>query len=384
MAGRSATLAVAALALLAVAAIVLAPRRRVTMVEASPAAAAAVNVDTWVSDVEPFPHPPMVTVSPLIGILTQPLGGETNSKKNSNASHPGNTTSYIAASYVKFVEMAGGRAVPIFHDAPDWDIERRFRAVNGIIFPGGDASLEENSTFFQTGKKLLEMAMTANDAGDYFPIQATCLGYELLVTAISQNHTLFENFHAEDDPAPLIFLDQAANSRFFSHVPSYMLPELSGLPLAMENHELGVTPETFYSTPSLAEFFRPLSVSVDLENKTYISTVEARNYPITGTQWHPEKNAFEFGLDKIPHTLAAIKLTQAVANYFVSDARRSSHKPKDEVELNDLLVYNYPIIYTGRKPGSFFQMYHFNGTSPWNMVNGTIELTSCGESLAYL
>jgi gamma-glutamyl hydrolase len=39
--------------------------------------------------------------------------------------------SYIAASYVKFVESGGARAVPILYDAPPDEVKRIFRAVNG-------------------------------------------------------------------------------------------------------------------------------------------------------------------------------------------------------------------------------------------------------------
>lgn len=54
---------------------------------------------------------------PLIGILTQrddPARGK---------------DSYIASSYVKFVESAGARAVPIFCDMPREEVERRWVVV---------------------------------------------------------------------------------------------------------------------------------------------------------------------------------------------------------------------------------------------------------------
>ena len=49
----------------------------------------------------------------LIGILSQ----------NSDPSPRGE--SYIAASYVKFVEAAGARVVPFLHDLPKHEIRRR-------------------------------------------------------------------------------------------------------------------------------------------------------------------------------------------------------------------------------------------------------------------
>lgn len=45
--------------------------------------------------------------------------------------------SYIAASYIKFLESAGARAVPILYDAPPEEVERIFRSVNGFLIPGG-------------------------------------------------------------------------------------------------------------------------------------------------------------------------------------------------------------------------------------------------------
>ena len=40
--------------------------------------------------------------------------------------------------------------------------------------------------------------------------------------------------------------------------------------------------------------------------------MESKRYPYTATQWHPEKNAYEWG-DKlhIPHSRGAIEVTHA-------------------------------------------------------------------------
>ncbi|ONM34462.1 hypothetical protein ZEAMMB73_Zm00001d042075 [Zea mays] len=42
--------------------------------------------------------------------------------------------------------------------------------------------------------------------------------------------------------------------------------------------------------------------------KVYVSTVQANNYPITCTQWHPEKAIFEWRKPMIPHNEDAIQL----------------------------------------------------------------------------
>lgn len=53
-------------------------------------------------------EPAAVNDAPIIGILSQEISYHLNSK------WPGEFKSYIAASYVKFIEGGGGRVVPIW------------------------------------------------------------------------------------------------------------------------------------------------------------------------------------------------------------------------------------------------------------------------------
>jgi hypothetical protein len=59
---------------------------------------------------------------PLIGIMTQPC-----------TTCPGK--SYIAAGFVKWIEAAGARAVPVRFYATDQELARLFKSINGLIFP---------------------------------------------------------------------------------------------------------------------------------------------------------------------------------------------------------------------------------------------------------
>ena len=53
-------------------------------------------------------NPASVNDAPIVGVLAQELGHHLNSK------WPGAYSSYIAASYIKFIEGGGARAVPIW------------------------------------------------------------------------------------------------------------------------------------------------------------------------------------------------------------------------------------------------------------------------------
>merc|ERR1719288_616609 len=51
-------------------------------------------------------------------------------------------TSYIAASYVKFVESGGARVVPVMINQPEEYYRTIFKSTNGLLIPGGDVSLD--------------------------------------------------------------------------------------------------------------------------------------------------------------------------------------------------------------------------------------------------
>ncbi|KAH9723301.1 gamma-glutamyl hydrolase 2 [Citrus sinensis] len=196
------------------------------------------SVSTTFSAHCPAPDPSL-NYRPVIGILSHP--GDGASGRLSNATN----ASYIAASYVKFVESGGARVIPLIFNEPE-----------EILF-----------------EKILEK----NDAGDHFPVYAICLGFELLSMIVSE---------------------------------------------------------------------------------VYVSTVQAYNYPVTAFQWHPEKNAFEWGPKAIPHTEDAIRVTQQAANFFISEARKSSNRPPARKVL-DNLIYNYGPTYCGKAGKGYDEVYIF-------------------------
>ena len=126
---------------------------------------------------------------PIIGILSKPF----DSKDSANY-----TTNYIATSYVKFYEGAGARVVPIHWDLPKEELKKVFDSVNGIAFPGGDLWLlsgEDYTAYTLAGKYLYDLVIEANANGDYFPLSAVCLGYEMLTLIISEDPNIFVPLH---------------------------------------------------------------------------------------------------------------------------------------------------------------------------------------------
>ena len=75
--------------------------------------------------------------APIIGIFTQSDTSDepVNGKKTSNSNAVSNYT-YIAASYIKFVEMSGAQVVPVYAYSNKSYFDELLPKLNGILFPG--------------------------------------------------------------------------------------------------------------------------------------------------------------------------------------------------------------------------------------------------------
>ena len=76
---------------------------------------------------------------PIVGILAQDIDTtKLTSMKNSNYK------SYIAASYVKFVESGGARVVPVLINQPEEYYRMIFNSINGLLIPGGAVDFDNS------------------------------------------------------------------------------------------------------------------------------------------------------------------------------------------------------------------------------------------------
>ncbi|KAL3682652.1 hypothetical protein R1sor_000674 [Riccia sorocarpa] len=293
---------------------------------------------------------------PLIGVLTLP--GDAYKKSSFYADHP--ELSYIAASYVKFVETGGARAVPLIYNEPEESLRMKFSAISAIVFTGGGADLDDGP-YLETAKKLFSWAIEANDKGNYFPIYGVCLGLELLSVIVAGSNILDE-CPAHKVASTIHFVDEAAKSKsFFKWIPKDVLEKMETEPLVVQNHDYGVKPATHASIKPLDEFFEVLAVTPDTNGDLFISAMQGRKYPVTAVMFHPEKNIFEWTYDAIPHSSEAIQITQGIANYLVSEARKSKNSPLSREDEEKILINNYVPVYIGKNPlpVPFEEVYYF-------------------------
>mmetsp|Transcript_35858 Transcript_35858/g.57164 ORF Transcript_35858/g.57164 Transcript_35858/m.57164 type:complete len:339 (+) Transcript_35858:254-1270(+) len=254
---------------------------------------------------------------PIIGILTQ-----FDDKNRSQE--------YIAGSYVKFVEAAGARAVPIRCTASKEELHTLFHSINGLLIPGGSADLSLGHHFYDAAKVIFDLAIESNRNGNVFPIWGTCLGFETLnILAAGDNSTVLSaggKFESHDYPSPVTLTEKVSKSRLLEFMPRHILRAMQTQNITYNSHSQGVSPEIFLGNEKLDGFFDLLGTYVDKKGKPFVAMVEARNLPIYGVQFHPEKAPFEWHKpSQIPHEPEAIFLSGYFADFFVDEARCNSH-----------------------------------------------------------
>ncbi|XP_042948994.1 gamma-glutamyl hydrolase 2-like isoform X3 [Carya illinoinensis] len=202
---------------------------------------------------------PKLNYRPVIGILSHP--GDGASGRLSNATN----ASYIAASYVKFVESAGARVIPLIYNEPPEILFEKLDMVNGVLFTGGWA---KTGLYYKVVERIFKKILKKNDAGDHFPLYAICLGFELLTMIISKDQNILESFNATDQASTLQFMENTQiEGTVFQRFPPDLLKKLSTDCLVMQNHHYGISPERFEDNQNLTSFFKILTTSADEDNK---------------------------------------------------------------------------------------------------------------------
>ncbi|XP_044134979.1 gamma-glutamyl hydrolase-like [Bufo gargarizans] len=286
---------------------------------------------------------------PIIGIITQEVSDEVFLQYGKT---------YIADSYVKFLESAGSRVVPIRLNLSEDEYVHLFKSINGVLFPGGAVDIL-NSSFSRTADIFYKLAIEAASTGIYFPIWGTCMGFQIL-TALTSGKNLLCKTSAENISLPLFLTDDVSSSKMFRHAPLELLHAVSEENITANFHHFGITPKTFLANEKLATFYRILSTNQDQDDVEFISTMEARDYPIYAVQWHPEVNRFQWRSDlAFPHSVNAIWISQYLANFFVDEARKNANRFSNPKEEELALIYNWPVTYTANISG-YEQAYFFD------------------------
>ncbi|GFS15092.1 gamma-glutamyl hydrolase [Elysia marginata] len=180
---------------------------------------------------------------PIIGILAMPVVSKYGDE-------------YIRSDYVKFLESGGARVVP--------------------IRSGGGANTTQGP-YYESGKIFYDLALQANDQGDYFPIWGTCLGLELL-TVLTAKKYLLSDTDSKNLTLPLTLAEGYRRSHVFKHMPHDILNYLRTEPVAQNNHQHSILVKDFKASSKLSEFYKILSTNHGRDHLEFVSFMEALGF----------------------------------------------------------------------------------------------------------
>jgi len=278
---------------------------------------------------------------------------------------PSDCKYYIPASYVRWIQQAGARVVPLHADMTDEHFSSVLSRTNGAMAIGGFGGA--NGRASPQLVKIWNHAMALANDGEVYPLWGTCQGLDDIVQIAS--NTTYDHFlsttRAADLPLPLVFPKQHLrhrgllfNEALFPGANTFQ-KWFRDLPISYHHHDYGISPRTFFSLPHVSNIFEVIATGFDRDGLEFVSMIRGHKLPIFATMFHPEKPAFEWPLLQsalinstlIPHSEKAVLANQHLGHVFVAHARQNTRRFQSNSELQDLLVYNSRLVFTAKESG---------------------------------
>ena len=222
----------------------------------------------------------------VIGIITVPL---TPDKKYFKVCGD----SYISSQHLTWMKKNNIETLIIPHNTDN--LQYYFDRIHGLYLPSGGAFAGTQKEFYMACKKLLLMAMKANDNGYYFPVWGCCMGFQqMLIIAdgkddldgLLTNFDSFENYFTN-----IKITNDGSHSRIINGLDQKTYKDITKRKSTLNNHMLGISPKKFNKKYLLSQFYKIVGTSKDRKGKEFVAIIESYHYPFYGVQWHPERNS---------------------------------------------------------------------------------------------
>lgn len=173
------------------------------------------------------------------------------------------------------------------------------------------------------------------------------MGHEYLsMFTASDKDKVLSNRYNYGDSVPLQFVGDMSSSFVFADMPWQDRLFLATHNSTLQLHDFSVSPETMLDDTRLSEFWKITSIS-QLPNtgKSFVATMEARDYPFFSTQFHPEK-VTQAWIDSYPgyqkynvdQSWDSIRIQRHFANKLVKLARANENSFGNYTELMPYLI----------------------------------------------
>ena len=184
-----------------------------------------------------------------------------------------------------------------------------------------------------------------------------CLGYEFLIdyTTDKEWEDVFGSYFIDSESLELEFPISPKKTKFYRGLGNDA-QEFTSKNLTYNSHDWGLNPDHIKSDKNLSNFWNLTALSYMPNNASaefphgmpFVASVEAKDYPIFGTQYHPEKPSSEWvPSKKINHSWRSIELQRHFGEMFVKMARANANT--FDSKESSLDINNYDVIMTANK-----------------------------------
>lgn len=228
--------------------------------------------------------------------------------------------SYVMHSYVDFLQSGGARVVPLVMNEPVDVTVEKLKKLNGVFMPGGDGD------YLEYGRFVYDRIKELNDEGVYLPLWSVCMGYENMLSYISDDGwDVMGSYEMDYGSLTLEFTVDPRETQMYSQLgdEAFLFEDHA---ITYNSHHWSVDPEVFETDEKLRDMFTVTAISYMPDGRPITASIESDKYPFYGTQFHPEKSSMVWLDDSdIDHTWLAIKLNSIFNDKFVQLARHSTN-----------------------------------------------------------
>jgi gamma-glutamyl hydrolase len=251
----------------------------------------------------------------MIGIITA-----ANIKQDIECEH-----SYMKLAYLHWIEMSGEQAILIPYDIKEKELDVLLSRLQGVVWVGGAIENtkkhtdEQYTTMINTLFYCYQYAISENDKGNYYPIWATCLGFDFLI--------MFANYIPSLKESLLPFSLHGSYPCTFTKTETKLKKWFSPQLRKQMKKQACVFHNHIYGNKTV-----PDTVDIVSIQDGFLNMIEFKKYPFYGVQFHPEQ----------PHTDLGIEVARQFSLFFKNECSKnknkwkwklSDFKPKEGIKL---------------------------------------------------
>ena len=224
---------------------------------------------------------------------------------------------YHFIAYNKFLQAQGLEGIHIDYHLEEGEIEEIMDSLDGIFLTGGGDywsnyeikidgleyfkvdTANNPKPYLSIIRRIMDKAKSINEKGRHFPVYSVCLGFEAILLIETECDYPIAHVKNHDVNLKIKFKEQA--SRLKAVLSEKQRKDIETEDLLYFNHGMGFTEKHFDKYKALSDNYA-ITSTMELDGfGSCVASFEHKRYPFFGTQYHVEKNMFDFSVYTNPH-----------------------------------------------------------------------------------